>query len=76
MTSDWGLHDCLPMTHLRAPADASNATKSTRSHSRLPQVHLNAPPIANADGDPQYDPHEDDVDTPTIAGICWVCKYE
>jgi hypothetical protein len=35
----------------------------------LPRVHLNAPPIANADGDPHYDPHEDDVDTPTITGI-------
>jgi hypothetical protein len=37
---------------------------------RSPRVHLNAPLIANADGEPRYDPHEDDVDSPTIAGIC------
>ena len=53
----------------RAPADASNATKTAGSDSRSPRVRLDAPPIANADGEPHYDPHEDDVDTPTIAGI-------
>jgi hypothetical protein len=35
----------------------------------LPRVRLDAPPIANADGEPHYDPHEDDVDSPTVAGI-------
>jgi hypothetical protein len=53
----------------RAPADASNATKTAESDSRSPRVRLDAPPIANADGEPHYDPHEDDVDSPTIAGI-------
>jgi hypothetical protein len=54
---------------LRAPADASNATKTAGSDSKSPRVHLDAPPITNADGEPHYDPHEDDVDTPTVAGI-------
>jgi hypothetical protein len=53
----------------RAPANASNATKTNGSDSKLPRVHLNAPLITNADGEPHYDPHEDDVDTPTVAGI-------
>jgi hypothetical protein len=53
----------------RAPADASNATKTAGSDSKSPRVHLDAPPITNADGEPHYDPHEDDVDTPTVAGI-------
>jgi hypothetical protein len=53
----------------RAPADASNATKTAGSDLRLPRVCLDAPPIANADGEPHYDPHEDDVDSPTVAGI-------
>jgi hypothetical protein len=52
-----------------APADASDATKTAGSDLRSPWVHLDAPPIANADGEPHYDPHEDDVDGPTIAGI-------
>jgi hypothetical protein len=35
------------------------------------KMHLcqDVPPITNADGEPHYDPHEDDVDTPTIVGI-------
>ncbi len=53
-----------------APADASNATKTDGSDLRSPRVHLDVPPIANADGEPCYDPHEDDVDSPTIAGTC------
>jgi hypothetical protein len=53
----------------RAPADASNATKTAGSDSRSPRVRLDAPPIANADGEPHYEQHEDDVDSPTIAGI-------
>jgi hypothetical protein len=36
---------------------------------RSPRVRLDVPLIANADGDPHYDPHEDDVDSPTVAGI-------
>jgi hypothetical protein len=54
---------------LRAPANASNATKTAGSDLRSPRVRLDAPPIANADGEPNYDPHEDDVDSPTITGI-------
>jgi hypothetical protein len=53
----------------RVPADAFYATKTTGSDLRSPRVRLDAPPIANADGEPHYDPHEDDVDSPTIAGI-------
>jgi hypothetical protein len=53
----------------RAPADASNATKTAGSDLRSPRVRLDAPPIANAHGEPHYDPHEDDVDSPTVAGI-------
>jgi hypothetical protein len=53
----------------RVPADASNAAKTAGTDSKLPRVHLNALPITNADDKPHHDPHEDDVDTPTIAGI-------
>jgi hypothetical protein len=41
--------------------------------SKSPRVHLNAPPITNADDEPHHDPCEDDVDTPTVAGIHRAC---
>jgi hypothetical protein len=53
----------------RAPADASNAAKTAGTDSKLPRVHLDVLPITNAHDEPHHDPHEDDVDTPTIAGI-------
>jgi hypothetical protein len=53
----------------RAPADASNAAKTAGTDSKLPRVHLDALPITNANDAPHHDLREDDVDTPTVAGI-------